>query len=81
MHGLDVEEYERRQGNSAQRLTGLNANLVKADTYTKLDQKLITAWLDLRNKAAHGKYDEYTADRFDKLIVRMSLSLWFESSL
>jgi len=22
-------------------------------------QKNVTAWLDLRNKAAHGKYDEY----------------------
>ena len=32
----------------------LNSELAKADVYTKLDQKAITAWLDLRNKAAHG---------------------------
>lgn len=37
----------------------LNADLVKADVYSKLDQKAVTAWLDLRNKAAHGKYGEY----------------------
>ena len=37
----------------------LNSELVKAEVYTKLDQKAITAWLDLRNKAAHGKYAEY----------------------
>jgi hypothetical protein len=37
----------------------LNSELAKAEVYTKLDQKTITAWLDLRNKAAHGKYDEY----------------------
>jgi hypothetical protein len=33
--------------------------LAKAGVYTKLDQKAITMWLDLRNKAAHGKYNEY----------------------
>lgn len=37
----------------------LNAELAKAEVYSKLDQKAITTWLDLRNKAAHGKYGEY----------------------
>lgn len=37
----------------------LNADLTKAEVYTKLDQKAVTAWLDIRNKAAHGKYSEY----------------------
>jgi hypothetical protein len=37
----------------------LNADLAGAVVYSKLDQKSITAWLDLRNKAAHGKYTEY----------------------
>jgi hypothetical protein len=41
----------------------LNADLAKADVYSKLDQKSITAWLDLRNKAAHGRYDEYSQDQ------------------
>lgn len=41
----------------------LNADLAKAGKYTKLDQKQITAWLDLRNKAAHGKYSEYTNEQ------------------
>ncbi|MGZ5243856.1 MAG: hypothetical protein ACXWEY_11920 [Bacteroidia bacterium] len=34
----------------------LNAELAQASIYNKLDQKNVTAWLDLRNKAAHGKY-------------------------
>ena len=38
----------------------LNADLTGKGIYGKLDQKNITAWLDLRNKAAHGKYLEYT---------------------
>jgi hypothetical protein len=37
----------------------LNSELAAAGTYSKLDQKSVTAWLDLRNKAAHGKYSEY----------------------
>jgi hypothetical protein len=37
----------------------LNDELAKATTYTKLDQKMVAACLDLRNSAAHGKYEEY----------------------
>jgi hypothetical protein len=40
----------------------LNADLA-GNLYTKLDQKSVTAWLDLRNKAAHGKYAEYTKEQ------------------
>jgi len=38
----------------------LNSDLAAGMVYTKLDQKSVTGWLDLRNKAAHGKYNEYT---------------------
>ena len=41
----------------------LNADLAGASIYTKLDQKSVTAWLDLRNKAAHGKYEQYDRDQ------------------
>ncbi|MEJ5105089.1 HEPN domain-containing protein [Chryseobacterium sp. MYb328] len=41
----------------------LNAELTKAGVYGILEQKNITAWLDLRNRAAHGKYSEYTIDQ------------------
>ena len=37
----------------------LNADLAKAAVYGVLQQKSVTAWLDLRNRAAHGKYQEY----------------------
>ena len=47
----------------------LNADLVKAGTYTKLDQKNVTAWLDLRNKAAHGHYGEYEGAQVSLLIA------------
>jgi len=38
----------------------LNSELTKDGVYNMLDQKNVIAWLDLRNKAAHGKYSEYT---------------------
>ncbi|MDO3696000.1 HEPN domain-containing protein [Wenyingzhuangia sp. chi5] len=37
----------------------MNSELAKAGVYNKLDQKNVTALLDLRNKAAHGNYSEY----------------------
>lgn len=43
----------------------LNSELTAANVYNKLDQKGITSWLDLRNKAAHGKYEEYTKEQVD----------------
>jgi uncharacterized protein (DUF2164 family) len=41
----------------------LNDELAANSVYNKLDQKSVTAWLDLRNKAAHGKYNEYAKDQ------------------
>lgn len=43
----------------------MNVDLCKATVYNMLDQKQITSWLDLRNKAAHGKYSEYTNEQVD----------------
>lgn len=43
----------------------MNIDLCKATVYNMLDQKQITSWLDLRNKAAHGKYSEYTKEQVD----------------
>jgi hypothetical protein len=53
----------------ARKADSLNADLFKAGKYNALDQKQVIAWLDLRNKAAHGKYAEYTEEQ-----VRLMLS-------
>jgi len=50
----------------------LNSELVKEGAYSKLDQKNITAWLDLRNKAAHGHYTEYSKEQVNLLIDSIS---------
>jgi hypothetical protein len=46
----------------------LNSELVKVGVYSLLDQKNVTAWLDLRNKAAHGKYSEYTKEQVSLML-------------
>jgi len=43
----------------------INADLVKVNAYGVLEQKSVTAWLDLRNRAAHGRYSEYTQEQVE----------------
>lgn len=47
----------------------LNSQLAKADAYSKLIQKQITTWAHVRNKAAHGQYDEYTKEQVQMMLV------------
>jgi hypothetical protein len=60
--GVSVEDALRGSA-VARKADSLNADLAKAGKYSKLDQKQVTAWLDLRNKAAHGKYSEYSNEQ------------------
>jgi hypothetical protein len=56
-------EFEKAGNLIPKKANLLNAELVKVDAYGILEQKNVTAWLDLRNRAAHGKYDEYTIEQ------------------
>lgn len=44
------------------KLDKMNADLSKSGAYNKLTQKQITAWADLRNKAAHGHWNDFSQD-------------------
>jgi hypothetical protein len=46
----------------------INADLVKEGAYNKLEQKNVTAWLGLRNDAAHGSYGNYDKAMVEGLI-------------
>ena len=52
----------------AKKADELNAELVKQGAYSKLDKKSVTAWLGLRNDAAHGNYSAYTKDQVALLL-------------
>lgn len=77
----DVETYDVRDGKEIPRKADrLNSELARAGVYTALEAKQVIAWLAVRNSAAHGKYDEYTANQVSSLatgipsfIVRTSL--------
>lgn len=58
-HGIATA---KRDG-SPKKADTLNSELTAAGAYSKLDQKSVTAWLDLRNKAAHGHYADYTKEQ------------------
>lgn len=58
-HGIPVVH----GGSGPKKADTLNSDLAGANVYSKLDQKSVTAWLDLRNNAAHGKYDQYTKEQ------------------
>ena len=66
--GVPIEESSSGKA-FPRKADSLNADLAKADKYSKLDQKSVTAWLDLRNKAAHGRYSEYTKEQVDLLLA------------
>jgi hypothetical protein len=66
-YGISVV-YTAKDGSSKRKKAeSLNQDLGK-NAYSLFDQKQITAWLDLRNNAAHGNYSEYDEDQVAKLI-------------
>ena len=62
--GIDVTVSGRPK-----KVDAMNAELTGAGAYNKLDQKVVTAWLDLRNNAAHGKYDQYNDDQVRSMLA------------
>ena len=63
-HGIPVLQ----SGTAPKKADALNAELAGSTVYSKLDQKSVTAWLDLRNKAAHGKYTDYTPEQVSLML-------------
>ena len=48
---------------SPKKADSMNNDLAGATAITKLDQKNVTAWLGLRNDAAHGHFAKYNKDQ------------------
>lgn len=60
--GINVT-VERNGREVPRKADSLNSDLAKVGEYNLLQQKTITAWLDLRNNAAHGEYEAYSGDQ------------------
>lgn len=57
---IAVKELASRHSVPFAKLDKMNADLCKAGAYNIAKQKQITAWADLRNKAAHGDWSAYS---------------------
>lgn len=66
--GVPVDAVKGSGATAPKKADSMNSDLVAAGVYTKLDQKSVTAWLDLRNKAAHGEYAKYSQEQVALLI-------------
>ncbi len=55
----NIEIFKDDKKSNYKKAEGLNGELKSKEVYVTLDNKNITAWLDLRNDAAHGKYGNY----------------------
>ncbi|MFP4438990.1 MAG: hypothetical protein ACLFVO_17255 [Chloroflexaceae bacterium] len=66
-HGVDVDHSLPDGSKRPKKAAQINQDLVKF-AYSKFDQKQVTAWLDLRNSAAHGKYVNYTDKQVEQFI-------------
>ncbi len=78
-NGIDIS-LERNGKRVPKKADLLNADLTKSLVYNKLDQKNVTALLDLRNKAAHGKYGEYTKEQV-KLMLQSVIDFMTRNSI
>jgi hypothetical protein len=65
-----IDTVDEREGKTVFRKADrLNSELAKKSVYTALDQKQITAWLGLRNDAAHGKYTSYSEEQVKNFLA------------
>jgi len=46
----------------------MNSDLAKSNVYSSTYKKQVTAWLGIRNSAAHGKYSEYTKEEISLML-------------
>ena len=63
-----LRDLRERQNIPDGKLERVNADLAAKEVYNKGMQKQITAWAHWRNKAAHGEWDDYTADDVHAMI-------------
>jgi len=64
----NIETVTEKNRSRSKNAGDLNVELKKAGVYSLVEQHGVTAMLAIRNAAAHGHYDECTADKVEKLI-------------
>lgn len=65
---LDIE----RSDGAAKKASALNDELFRMEAYPRAYHKQITAWLEIRNNAAHGRFENYSRDQVRLMINGVS---------
>ncbi|WP_299228939.1 hypothetical protein [uncultured Psychroserpens sp.] len=58
-NNIELTFLDKKENPKPKKADLLNSEITKSGAYSPLDQKQVTAWLGIRNKAAHGEYDFY----------------------
>jgi len=66
-YGIDLEQTVKDGKKRPKKAETLNQDLAKV-AYSLFEQKQVTAWLDLRNSAAHGKYVDYSREQVEQFV-------------
>lgn len=69
---IDIEFTNKKGKLVHKKADSLNSELAKKKIYSKNIHKQITAWLGIRNSAAHGKDDEFTHNEVKLMIDSVS---------
>jgi len=67
-----LKELATSKGISHNKADRMNADLCKAEVYNMGMQKQITAWLHLRNAAAHGNWEDYNNAQVEDMVNGVS---------
>lgn len=66
-NGIQIE-IQRNGRTEFKQASLMNDELKGVNVYANLDHKNVIAWLDLRNKAAHGRYAEYNKIQVENML-------------
>jgi len=77
-NGIDIETTNGKGDKIPKKANSLNDELARAGVLTVPKQKQVTAWLDLRNKAAHGEYEKYTKEEISLMLQGVNLLMTFK---
>lgn len=67
-NSIDTETLNSKSKLISKKADTINSDLAKQGVYSGAYQKQVTAWLALRNSAAHGHYSEYTKEEIKLML-------------
>jgi len=67
-NNIDIEIHNSKGKIIPKKADVMNSDLAKSNVYSSAYQKQVTAWLGIRNSAAHGKYSEYTKEEISLML-------------